>query len=176
MITLVKPSKKYEKEIFEYKQEMIDNGDIGLSGCGGLEKTDNYDEWIERINFYSDRNTIPEDSGYVEGSQWLLVDTETNRVLGFVNIRHYLNDFLTGFGGHIGYSVRPSERRKGYAKLQLKLALEFLKTLGEEKALVTCDESNVGSSKTIEANGGILEDIRRTGEHGNVKRYWITLK
>lgn len=173
MITLVKPNKLYEKEIFDYKHEMIINGDSSLSGCGGLDKQDNYDDWIEVINSYSNKENLAK--GYVEGSQWLLVNTETNRVLGFVNIRHYLNDFLIQFGGHIGYSIRPSERRKGYAKLQLELALEYLKTLGVEKALVTCDVDNIGSYKTIEACGGLLENVLYSEEHGDTKRYWITI-
>ena len=158
MIKLQKPDRMYENEIFDYKQEMIENGDEGLAGCGGLDKHDNYDDWMNGILFYEKKENIPSDSNYVEGSQWLLVDTSKNRILGMVNIRHYLNDFLLGFGGHIGYSVRPSERRKGYAKLQLKLALDFLKKPGESKILVTCDDNNIGSQKTIEACGGVLEN------------------
>jgi predicted acetyltransferase len=173
MITLLKPSKIYQKEIFDYKKEMIDNGNNGLSGCGGLDKHDNYDDWMNDILQYQDRNTIPNDSSYVEGSQWLLMDPIKNRLLGMVNIRHYLNDHLVEFGGHIGYSVRPSERRKGYAKLQLQLALDFLKTLDVKQVLVTCDDQNIASYKTIESCGGVLEDVRHSKEYGMVRRYWI---
>ncbi|QMS85371.1 GNAT family N-acetyltransferase [Candidatus Xianfuyuplasma coldseepsis] len=174
MITLVQPHKDLEQEIFDYKAEMIEAGDTELSGCGSLDKYDDYDHWIRHIKTYSNKDTLPE--GYVEGSQWVLVDTARNRVLGFVNIRHYLNDFLRNYGGHIGYSIRPSERRKGYAKLQLQLALHHLQSLGVQKALVTCDVANIGSYKTIEACGGVLEDIVYSKEHGHTKRYWITLK
>ncbi len=175
MIQLQVPHKNLEEEIFAYKQEMIENKDGGLPGCGGLEKYDNFEEWYGHILQYRDKNKIPRESGYVEGSQWLLVDTNRNRVLGMVNIRHYLNDFLTHFGGHIGYSIRPSERRKGYAKLQLQLALDVLRSKGVTKALITCDVSNIGSAKTIEACGGVLENIVISEEHGETKRYWITL-
>ena len=175
MIKLVKPDHSYEKEIFEYKADMIKNGDTSLSGCGGLHKSDNYDDWINGILIYQDKATIPEDSFYVEGSQWLLVDSLNNRILGMVNIRHYLSDSLLDFGGHIGYSIRPSERQKGLAKLQLRLALDYLKGLEVKKALVTCDDLNVGSYKTIEACGGVLENRLFSEEYGMVRRYWITL-
>lgn len=175
MILLVKPNESFKTAIFEYKREMVENGDIDLSGCGGLDKHDHYENWINSILQYSHRDKLPEGSPYVEGSQWMLVNTKTKRILGFVNIRHYLNDFLTQFGGHIGYSIRPSERRKGYAKLQLSLALEYLKTIGVSKALITCDVDNIGSSKTIEACGGILENIVTSVEHGKIKRYWIDI-
>ncbi len=173
LITLVKPTKQYEKEIFDYKREMIQQGDSGLSGCGGLEKHDNFEDWMRVISSYSDKSTLPE--GYVEGSQWILVNTESNRILGFVNIRHYLNEFLTQYGGHIGYSIRPSERRKGYAKIQLKRALAVLKEKGVLRALVTCDVNNIGSYKTIEACGGVLDNIVYSKEEGNTRRYWIEL-
>lgn len=173
MITLIKPSKLYQNEIFDYKEEMIEYGDTELSGCGGLDKHDNYEEWMERILFYQHRETIPEDSGFVEGSQWLLVNTDNNRIVGMVNIRHYLNDHLLSFGGHIGYSIRPSERRKGYATKQLRLALDFLKGLEVKNVLVTCSDNNIGSYKTIEACGGVLENVVFIEEHGHVRRYWI---
>lgn len=173
MIKLVKVNRSYEKEIFDYKKEMIDNGDDSLSGCGGLHKHSTYDDWINGILFYQDRNTIPKDSNYVEGSQWLLVDTSIKRILGMVNIRHYLNDFIRDLGGHIGYSIRPSERMKGYAKIQLSLALDYLRQLGVKKVLITCDDDNIGSYKTIESCGGILENIVLSEEHGKTRRYWI---
>jgi predicted acetyltransferase len=176
MLTIIKPNKEYEEDIFEYKKEMIEHGDEALHGCGGLDNTDSYDDWVNHIATYQDRHKLPEDSHYVEGSQWLLVDTSQKRVLGMVNIRHYLNDFLLQFGGHIGYSIRPSERRKGYAKLQLQLALEFLKSIGVDKVLVTCDDQNIGSYKTIEACGGVLENTVFSEEHGHTRRYWITTK
>ena len=176
MIKLVKPDKSYETDVFAYKQEMIEAGDPELNGCGGLDKQTDFDSWYNRILEYVDRNTIPKDSPYVEGSQWFLVNTETNRILGMVNIRHYLNDHLSKFGGHIGYSIRPSERRMGYGKLQLKLALDFLKTKGVEKALLSCDDNNPASYKTIEACGGVLENKIIDEEYGLVRRYWISLK
>ena len=173
MIKLIKPTKEYKKDIFAYKREMIENGNIALNGCGGLDVYDNYEEWMSHILSYSVKEQI-KDTRYVEGSQWILVDTEIKRVLGMVNIRHELNDYLRKAGGHIGYSVRPSERNKGYGTLQLQKALAFLKTKGVSEALVTCSDNNVGSYKTIESCNGILENkIVLDGE--TVRRYLIKI-
>jgi predicted acetyltransferase len=98
-----------------------------------------------------------------------------DRCVGRVSIRHRLNDSLAVTGGHIGYGVRPSERRKGYATLILGQALTIAKMIGIDRALVTCDDRNLGSIRTIERNGGYLEG-RVPGENGSVKRrYWIVL-
>ncbi|HBP25488.1 MAG TPA: GNAT family N-acetyltransferase [Acholeplasmatales bacterium] len=92
-----------------------------------------------------------------------------------IDIRHRLNDYLFRLGGNIGYSVRKSERRKGYAKAMLGLALEKCRKLGLERVLVTCYKDNLASAKTILANGGVLENeiVESTGI---TQRYWITLK
>jgi predicted acetyltransferase len=91
-------------------------------------------------------------------------------MVGFLAIRHRLNDFLLRKGGHIGYSVRPSRRREGHASRALGLALPQARRLGIDRALVTCDDDNVGSLRTIESQGAVLENI----EEGN-RRYWIDL-
>ena len=104
--------------------------------------------------------------GYVPCTYLWIVENET--VIGSLAIRHELNDFLLNEGGHIGYSVRPSARRRGHAAQALKNALPIAGELGISEVLLTCDEDNAGSRATIEANGGVLEDIR----HGK-RRYWI---
>ena len=80
-------------------------------------------------------------------------------MVGICNIRHHLNqEFLVHIAGHIGYSIHPNERRKGYAKEQLPLALQEAKTLGINRVLITAADWNIGSQKTILANGGVLEN------------------
>lgn len=96
--------------------------------------------------------------------------THGAKVIGFLAIRHQLNDYLLEAGGHIGYSIRPSYRRQGHATRALGLALERCRELGLVRVLVTCNEDNVGSRRTIESQGGVLEDIR-----GVKRRYWIDL-
>lgn len=116
MIKLIKPSKVWEKEIFDYKKEMIANGEEHLNGCGFLENFDTFEDWENHYLAYAEKNKIPTDSSYVEGSQWMLVDENRKRVLGMINIRHELNEYLYNEGGHIGYSIRPSERRKNMGR------------------------------------------------------------
>ena len=95
-------------------------------------------------------------------------------MVGAVNIRHDLNDYLLKYGGHIGDGIRPSERRKGYATEMIRLALEECRKLGLTRVLMTCDKNNIGSAKSIIRNGGILED--EVLEEGVIKqRYWISL-
>jgi predicted acetyltransferase len=87
-----------------------------------------------------------------------------------------LNDFLEKYGGHIGYSVRPSERHRGYAKEMLKMALPFCRQIGIDKILITCIDGNIGSEKTILANGGVYETtVHEPNENVDLKRYWIAL-
>ena len=106
---------------------------------------------------------------------FFLLDVERDILLGAVNIRHYLNDYLLQFGGHIGDGIRPSERRKGYATEMIRLALIECKKLGIDRVLMVCDKSNIGSAKSIINNGGILEN-EFVDEDGEInQRYWIDL-
>ena len=92
-----------------------------------------------------------------------------------MQIRHFLNEKLLNYGGHIGDSVRPSERRKGYATEQIRLALGKCKELGIDNVLMDCDKTNIGSAKAIQNNGGVLENEIYV-ENELVQRYWISLK
>jgi predicted acetyltransferase len=93
------------------------------------------------------------------------------RLLGFLSVRHELNDFLLEEGGHIGYSVRPSARRRGLATYACAWGLDHLRSLGVDRALITCDDDNAASAATILRNGGVREDVR----HGK-RRYWVDLR
>ena len=116
--------------------------------------------------------------GWVPGSTYFLMDDKESRIFGAVNIRHALTQDLLNKGGHVGYGIRPSERRKGYATLILGLALEKCRELGIKETLITCDKNNTGSARTIQKNGGVLEnEIIEEGENAVdiVQRYWIQL-
>ena len=115
-------------------------------------------------------------NGVVQATQFIYIRENDDKIVGMIQIRHYFNDFLKKYGGHIGYSVRPTERRKGYAKEMLGDALTFCKELGMSKVLVTCLRDNTGSRKTILANGGIYEStVQLPDSNEYLERYWISL-
>lgn len=169
---LVKPSAKYAEQIKAYRQEFLDSGD-SMDGCGSLRTMDNPQDFIKKCNDYENPKTLP--SERVIATQFMLVN-EDDRIIGMIQVRHYFNDYLSKYGGHIGYSVRPSERRKGYAKLMLSTALPFCRRIGLNKVLITCIDGNIGSEKTIVANGGVYESsIYEEKEGVFLKRFWIEL-
>ena len=115
------------------------------------------------------------DETHVPDSTFFCLDTERNIFVGAVNIRHYLNEKLLHDGGHIGDGIRPSERGKGYGTQMIALALQECDRLGIRRVLMCCDETNRASARTIEKNGGVLENTL-AGPDGNVVRhYWIEL-
>lgn len=131
---------------------------------------DNFESYMERIERY--RKGIDIGAKFVPSSEfWLVKD---RRILGRISVRHRLNAFLEIEGGHIGYDVRPSERRKGYGSLMLKLALEEARKLGLKRVLITCDTDNIASAKIIEKNGGIFEGHAISPMSGKqLNQYWI---
>ncbi|QIK57979.1 GNAT family N-acetyltransferase [Erysipelothrix sp. HDW6A] len=174
MIILIKPSEEYISEIENYRDEHIkNNGKTPIIGASGLEKFENIEEWIKKIRSYEHFDTVPE--GRLPATTLLTIRKKDKKMVGIVNIRHSLDtEYLFNFGGHIGYSVRGSERGKGYGKEQLKLTLDICKEMGIAKVLITCNDENVPSAKAIEANGGILEKISFV-ENEMTRRYWINL-
>ena len=111
--------------------------------------------------------------GFVPATLYFLVN-ENGRVLGAIHLRHVLNERLLQNGGHIGYGVRPSERGRGYASIMLNMLLNKLRDKDYTKVLLTCDDDNISSYKTIESNNGVLENkVEFEGEL--TRRYWINL-
>jgi predicted acetyltransferase len=108
----------------------------------------------------------PRPASWVTGTYLWMVDDD--QVVGRISLRHALTPWLWEVGGHIGYAVRPSARRRGHATRALGLMLPIAAERGIDPVLVTCDETNDASRKVIEANGGILEDLR-----GDKLRFWI---
>ena len=157
-----------EKAWREIVEEIENSGEemYPLALSWGL---DNFLEYLKRTQEISKGENLHE---MVQADTYFLVEQE--RILGAINIRWTLNAYLENFGGHIGYGVRPSERKKGYATKMLKLALEVCQQRGLSKVLVTCDENNEASKRTILKCGGKYEDSRVL-EGEVVERYWIEL-
>ena len=171
-IILVKPNLSYSDEIIKYKEESLKENPL-INGSAGLDRLSSIEDWLEELNKRSCEDTVPK--GLVPSSTYLGVREKDNYIVGMIDIRHYLNEYLTQVGGNIGYGVRKTERNKGYAKQMLKLALEKCKELKIKKVLITCDEDNIASEKVILSANAKLEDIRNVdGE--NKKRFWIDLQ
>ena len=122
--------------------------------------------------YLSSLEVVDESDGLVPDSTFFCLDTERNILVGAVNIRHYLNEGLLRNGGHIGDGVRPSERRKGIATRMIALALAECRKLGIDRVLMVCDKNNIGSAKSIIANGGILEN-EIVVDGITEQRFWI---
>ena len=172
-VKLIKLTKEYYSQLSEMIDEWRADWEIHQTNRSpwAIFKNDyhDFDYYLEHLEI-----SDPKD-GKVPDSVFFLLDTERNILLGAVNIRHYLNDHLLQFGGHVGDGIRPSERGKGYATEMIRLSLYECKKLGIEKVLMVCDQSNIASAKTIIKNGGILENEIADADGKIHQRYWIDL-
>jgi len=171
-LKLIKPTKNFEvefkKTIEEFRSVGENNIESMYTRCG-----DNFDVYLQKTLQAEGGVGLPE--GFVPyTSYWTVLQNE--RIIGFCNFRHYLTSFLKIEGGHIGYSIRPSERKKGYGKRQLALMLEECRWMSYSRVMITCDFDNVGSYKIIEANGGKLTgNAISPRSQKKVLQFWIDL-
>lgn len=167
-VELLRPTLEMEELHYDFVKEWEEAKQDIVPYSARLLDMD-YRTWLE--NTYKFEETCPKD--FVPAHTFFLIE-DKKRIIGAINIRHYLNEYLLNYGGHIGYGIRPSERRKGYASLMLSLALPKAKELGIHRALITCDKNNLGSARTIMKNGGVLEN-EVIKEKIITQRYWIEL-
>lgn len=159
-----------EKMALEFQNA---NDEYPFEGVSNLKNvlTKSFEEFYDdlEVNKHIDK-IYPE---YANQTTYVLVD-EQNHIYGLTNLRHELKGKLLEIGGHVGYGIRPSERNRGYATLQLKLLLEKIKELGIEQALITCRENNIGSKKTMEKFIGVSDTLVPSMHEGIMEyRYWI---
>ena len=178
LIELTEPQKKYADDIWQFRKEILEfdkGNEDQFSGCMSLDVSVSAEEWIKICELRKSEETCGEVGSTVPSHVYLAVRKSDDKIVGIIDLRHHINHPVLGtWGGHCGYSVRPSERGKGYAKEMLSLNIQKAKGMGIEKLLVTCDERNVVSEKTILANGGVYEKTIDVDDC-RIKRYWITV-
>ena len=171
---LVKPDETMLAEIVSYREAFLAAGD-SMDGTGPLRRMEDPLEWLAFNQLAEQRETKPEN--WVPSEQFALLRERDHKIVGMTQFRHEFNDFLREFGGNIGYSVRPDERRKGYAKRMLTECLKICRAFGLDRVLITCLVENEGSRRTILACGGVYDKtVYCERDNVNLERYWITLE
>ena len=177
-IKLIEVQKKYAADIWEFRQEILEcdaENEDQFAGCMSLDKSNSAEEWIRICELRKNEKTCGEVGTTVPSHTYLAIRKRDEKVVGVIDLRHHINHPILGtWGGHCGYSVRPSERGKGYAKEMLRLNIQNAYAMGIDKLLVTCDVRNEASEKTILANGGIYEKTIDVDDC-KMKRYWISV-
>ena len=166
MTQLVAPSVEYHASFLAALREFqAEERDLDLDP-DSLAQPDAFAEYVQRLHDDARADIPPRFAGWVPGTNlWGVAGDE---FVGSLQIRHRLTEHLRLVGGHIGYQVRPSRRGEGHATRMLALSLPIARSLGIERALVTCDPTNIASQKVIEANGGVLDAVTEAK-----RRYWI---
>ncbi|MFJ4045672.1 GNAT family N-acetyltransferase [Microbacterium sp. NPDC089987] len=161
-----------------WSQTVSEFGDVHIDGAG-LDRGQAADRaaceaFIAKAERYADpKATLPD--GHVACDYFWI--TDDGEVVGFIAFRRELNDWLRSYGGHVGYSVRPSRRRQGIARRALDLVLDRARAQGYDRVMLTCDDTNIGSYRTIEGAGGELEAVvdGSAADMERMRQYWITL-
>ena len=174
---LEEPSLERKDEIIEYLDEFV-KYNSNINGTGSLDKIYNgytFEEALERcLNMKNE--WYAKSINRVPGKTFLLIRKDDNKIVGTINIRWNLSEKMLKFGGHIGYGIRPTERRKGYNKIQLYLVLLEAQKLNLDKVMLDCSVHNLGSDKTIKALGGILERCELDEADNTMTNvYWINV-
>ena len=172
-IRLMEPTEAYADQIWEYRarfqQSAEDDG-----GCGMLLDCETFADWLSVTRAMTQPDTCPD--GRVPSDCYMAIRISDNKLVGMIDLRHRFNDFLAEYGGNIGYSVRPSERGKGYAGYMLSAVLPFCREAGLDCVLITCDADNEASRRTILRAGGVYEStVLNPYENEMIERYWIRL-
>lgn len=175
---LERPSLERKKDILEYFNEFVEyNSDI--NGSGSLDKvlTDmSFEKALERC-LNTENKEYAKKINRCPAKTFLLIRKNDNKVVGMINVRWNLSLSMQQFGGHIGYAIRPTERRKGYNKINLYLGLVEAQKLGLKRVMLDCDVNNLGSDKTLKALGGVLERTEIDPSDGILTNvYWFDVK
>lgn len=172
-IRLINVKEVSDEKAMQFRESFLNAGEKSINGSRGLHNYELYDDWIKLVKECEKPNNKLLG---VQASTYFAM-SEDNEIVGCIELRHSLNENLAIIGGHIGYSVCPVERRKGYASKMLKMVIEEARKLGIEKVLLTCDSDNIASRKTIIKNGGFLDRKMPYVYYGErYYKYWINLR
>lgn len=167
-VELTEPRADLREQFLEMADEWRSLGDDRYKDAFG-----NFDAYVAKLRAEKKGKDLPAD--HVPRTTFWLVG-EDNRVIGVSRLRHRLTSVLKERGGHIGYEIRPSRRRKGCGTESLKLTLAKARQMGLSRAMVTCDDDNVASVKIIERNGGKKAGTTAAKDKGKPhSQYWIDL-
>lgn len=176
---LENPSMERKKDVIEYMNEHV-KYNSNINGTGSFDHVlegETYEECMDRYYKIQD-NEYAKSIDRCPGKTYFLIRKNDNKLIGMINIRHHLTPKMLVHGGHIGYGIRPTERRKGYNKINLYLGLiKALEEFNLDKVMLDCDVKNLGSDKTIQALGGVLERTDIDDYDGALTNvYWINTK
>ena len=177
-LKLVEATPEYAEQLWQFRSEVFEHDpDDGnrFAGCMSIESASFAEEWIKMCQLRKSAATCKQGGVDVPSTTYFAVRKSDNKLVGVIDLRHHINHPILGtWGGHCGYTVRPSERGKGYAKEMLRLNIQNAKALGINKLLITCYPSNKASEKVIRANGGVYE--KTVDVDGiRIQRFWIEI-
>jgi len=182
-IELQLPTLQHKIAAENFKSDFLEMQEPVIYGSALFDKME-YEQWLTLNTNNRQESTVSFD--WVTATTFFAVRKRDLKIVGVIDIRHNLeNEFLTQYGGHVGYSVRPSERKKGYATEILKMGIEYAKTLNIENLMIACFSDNIPSIKTIIKCGGVLSETKLytngqlvnipNSEEKLVNIYWINL-
>lgn len=165
-ICLVRPALERKEKALEYREEHFAHGENIINGSELFDKTESYEEWLSAITLNTDPKTVNE--GWVVTDTFFAVREEDDKIIGMIDLRHTLNEFLKDLG-HCGYSVRPSERKKGYATEMLRQICKIAEGYGLSELKLSARKNNFASVRTIQKNGGVYSySFHFEGEEADV--------
>ncbi len=170
-IYLIEPLMVHEKAAKLYIDSYRKNGEPHINGSNAMQRYDNYMDWLNMVNLIKTDTSIYG----VTASTYFTMRKSDDKIIGTIQLRHYLNEDLRKCGGHIGYGICPTERKKGYGTKQLELVLLKAREMGIPKIMISYDKDNFASAKVAINNGGVLEWEGMHEEDGEIQIFWIDL-